>query len=118
MKIRPPITETVGDGWTPGWSNFFTQLFAAVGWVQSWSYKFTLDFGSVSANSQSTGLTVTITGARQGDAVTVTPYSDTIGITYKGVVTAPDTVTLYAINFTADAVNPASMLYRVVVIQN
>jgi hypothetical protein len=118
LNTRPPLQEIVGEGWTPGWSNFFTQLFAAVGWVQSWSYKFTLDFGSVPANSQSTGLTVTIQGARQGDSVTVTPYSDTVGITYKGVVSANDTVSIYAINFTAGAVSPASMLYRVVVIQN
>jgi hypothetical protein len=118
LKVNAPITEVVGQGWTQGWTNFFAQLVLAVGWVRGWSFRFTLDFGSVSANSQSSGLTVTIPGAKQGDSVSVTPYLDTVGIAYKALVTADGTVTIYAINFTAGAINPASMQYRVVVIQN
>lgn len=118
MKIPVPITEQVATGWTPGWTTFFQALTKALGWTQTWSYVFTLDFGSVSANSQSAGQTVTIKGVREGDSVHITPYSDTVGITYKGQVTASDTVTINAINFTAGAINPASMQYRVVVIQN
>jgi hypothetical protein len=77
-----------------------------------------LDFSSVPANSESAGKTVTITGVRQGDSVHVTPYSNTVGITYKALVTADDTVTIYALNNTVGAINLASMLYRVIVIQN
>jgi hypothetical protein len=118
LKVNAPIQEQVGQGWTSGWSNFFTQLVQAVGWVKGWSYKFTINFSSVAANSQSPGNSVSITGVRQGDSVHVTPYSETTGITYKGVVTSDDTVTIYAINFTAAAIDPASMQFRVVVIQN
>lgn len=119
MNIRPPLREVPNAStWTQGWTAFFTQLFEAVGWVKGWSYSFDLDFPSVPANSQSAGLTVTVPGARQGDSVNVTPFSGTVGITYKGIVTSNDTVTIYAINFTAGAVNPAAMKYRVVVIQN
>jgi hypothetical protein len=118
LKVNAPIQEQVGLGWTPGWSNFFTQLVQAIGWVKGWSFRFVLDFGSIPANSQSSGLTVTINGARQGDCVHVTPYGETVGITYKALVTADNTVTIYAINFTAGAINPPSMQYRVVVIQN
>jgi hypothetical protein len=118
LKINAPIQEQVGDGWTPGWTNFFARLVQAVGWAQSWSYRFTLDFGSVAANSESSGLTVTIPSVMQGDSVSVTPYTNTVGITYKGLVTADDTVTIYALNNTAAPINPASMQFRVVVIQN
>lgn len=118
MNIRPPLQEAVGESWTQGWTAFMTQLFQAVGWLQSWSYKFTIDFASVPANSESAGQAVTISGVRQGDSVHVTPFSNTVGMTYKALVTADDTVTIYAINYTTGAVNPASMLYRVVVIQN
>lgn len=118
MNNRPPLQEPAGDSWSQGWTNFFTQLFDCISWKKSWNYKFTIDFASVPANSESAGSAVTIPGARAGDAVLVTPYSNTVGMTYKGVVTADDTVTLYAINYTTGAVNPASMLYRVIVTQN
>lgn len=125
MNINPPLNEAPGQSltdtwrsWSQGWSSFFTQLFQAVGWLKSWAYKFEHDFPSVSANSQSAGYAVPITGVRQGDSVQVTPYSETTGLTYKGVVTSDDVVTIYAINFTTGAIDPASMDYRVVVIQN
>lgn len=125
MKTNPPLNEAPGQSltdtwrsWSQGWSSFFTQVFQALGWVKSWSYKFTINFASVAANSQSAGSAVTIPGVRQGDSVHITPYSDTVGITYKGVVTADDIVTIHAINFTTGAIDPASMEYRVVVIQN
>lgn len=119
MNIRPPLREVPdGQNWTQGWTAFFTQLFEAVGWLKSWSYRFTLDFPSVPSGSQSSALTVMIPGVRQGDSVIVTPMSDTAGIDFKGRVTSDDTVSIYAMNFTAGAINPASMQFRIVVIQN
>jgi hypothetical protein len=115
MQNRPPFSEAPG---TPGWENWFTQVFLCLPWRQAFNITKTLDFGNVAANSQSTGLDITVTGARQGDAVTITPYTETSGIDYKAVVSGNDTVTAYAINFTAGAINPASMVYRVIVIQN
>lgn len=118
MKVNAPITEVVGDGWTTGWTNYFTNLAQAVGWAKSFSYRFMLDFANVLANSESAGLTVTIPSVQVGDSVQVTPYVNTVGITYKGLVTADDTVTIYALNNTTGPINPISMLYRVIVIQN
>lgn len=125
MKVNPPLNEAPSQSlivtwlaWSQGWSAFFTALFEAVGWTKSWSYRFTLDFGSVAANAESTGLTITIPGVIQGDCVYVTPYINTVGINYKGLVTADSVVTIYALNNTVSSINPISMQYRVVVIQN
>jgi hypothetical protein len=113
-----PIQENVDNGWTPAWSAFFTQLVRAIGWVNSWSYKFTLDFGSIPANSESSGMNVTISGVKQGDSVNITPYTNTVGISYKGLVTSDNNVTIYAINHTSNPINPASMQYNIIVLQN
>ncbi len=115
MNVRPPLQEQAGS---QGWSNFFTALFEAIGWVKSWSFRFTLDFPSIPGNSQSLGLTVPIPGARVGDSVHVTPYVDTVGLTYKGIVTTDDTVTIFGMNITTSPINPPATTYRVVVIQN
>ncbi len=124
MNIRPPLNEAASFGldkwtsWSQGWSNFFTQLFEAVGWVKGWSFKFDIDFGLIAGNTESSGLTVSMPGVALGDSVHVTPYTNTVGIDYKGLVTASGVVTIYAINYTAAPINPASMQYRVVVVQN
>lgn len=118
MNNVAPIQEPAGDSWSPGWAAWFKQIFLCLPWKQAFNYKFEIDFSSVLANSESAGFQVTIPGARAGDSVHVTPFSNTSGITYKGVVASDDTVIIYAINFTTGAVNPASMLYRIIVTQN
>lgn len=118
MNIRPPLQEQVGNGWTPGWSAFFTQLFESIGWVKGWSFKFELDFPAVPNHSQSAGIDIQIQGVREGDSVTVTPYQDVAGIDYKAFVSADNVVTIYAYNFSNPAIDPPAMFYRVVVIQN
>lgn len=129
MNNRPPLQEAFPaeqdqtGSWlaklTGGWSNWFTQVFLALmGWKKSFNYTATIDFGSVSANAQAASSGVTITGVRQGDAVDVTPTSDVSGMIFTGVVTAADTVTVYAKNFTVAPINPASQVYRVMVLQN
>lgn len=115
MNIRPPLQEKSGS---QGWSNFFTQLFEAIGWVKAWSYRFAIDFPSVPNHSQSAGVPVTIKGVRQGDAVQVTPFDDVAGMFFKGIVTADDTVTLYACNFSNTAFDAPEIVFRVVVTQN
>ena len=130
MNNRPPLqeafpaeqdqrTQTWAAKLTGGWSNWFTQVFLALmGWKRSFNYTFTIDFGSVSANAQAASSGMTIEGVRQGDAVDVTPTSDVSGIIFTGVVTAADTVTVYAKNFTTAPINPASQVFRIVVLQN
>jgi hypothetical protein len=114
MNNLPPISEPAG---TPAWSNWLQQVAACLPWKRAFNVTATLAFGAVAAQSQS-GLTVTVKGARSGDAVQVTPANDTAGIVYAGTVTENDTVTVFAKNFTAGAITPASTAFRLIVHQN
>lgn len=114
MNNRPPLQE---EGGSPGWANWFTQIFQCLPWKKGINVTATVDFPLVAAQSEQP-LAVTVTGARAGDAVQVTPSFNTVGILYSGVVTADNTVTLYAKNFTAGAINPASQQFRIIVLQN
>lgn len=114
MNNPPPISE---GGLSPAWANWFMQVFACLGWVKAFSVKATLDFPSIAAQSQQ-ALTATVKGARSGDAVAVTPLADVAGVFFVGIVTAADTVTVYAKNYSAGAVNPTSQDFRIIVIQN
>jgi len=121
VKTNPPLNERIAPGATsvvsPGWSNFFTALPTAISWTKGFNQTATIDFPNTLANAQSNA-TVTVIGARAGDAVQVSPLADVSGIIFTGVVTANDTVTVYAKNFTVAAINPASQIYRIVVLQN
>lgn len=76
----------------------------------------TLDFPNT-LSVTSSDLTVTVTGAAVGDAVFIgLPAAPTAGIIFQGFVSAVNTVTVRASNFTAGAINPASATYRVVVV--
>lgn len=76
----------------------------------------TIDFPSILANSEGTGVTVTVTGALTTDNVIVNAPSTT-GINYKAVVTASDTVTIYPLNITTSPIDPASTTFRVMVLR-
>lgn len=91
---------------------------ALAGWNKALSATKTHDFGSINAHTEAS-TTITVTGARTTDTPTVliTPSANTAGITYKGVVTADDTVTLYALNTTAASIDPASTTFRALVLQ-
>lgn len=103
--------------WPTVWASWFTQVFLALfGWRKSYYGTLTHDFGSVSAQSQATQ-TVTISGARSGDIVIVRPTTAVNGIILDGTVTADDTVTVRAVNYSSGAIDPASQVYRVLVIQ-
>ncbi len=125
MNNQPPL----GEGWpvnnaglamlSTSWSNWIHQIWLGLsGWKKTFNATKTYDFGAVSANATLTGGTVTIVGVRTGDGVQVTPLAKTSGIIYDGVVTANDTVTLYANNITTGSINPASTIFRVIVFQN
>lgn len=128
MNNRPPLSErfpvevdqragSMAAKLTEGWSNWLTQVFLCLPWKKGFNVVETLDFANTGAQSQSS-LTVTIAGVRQGDAVQVAPLADVSGVIFTGVVTADNTVTVYAKNFSSGAVNPASQLYRIIVLQN
>lgn len=118
MNNNAPIREPAGEQWAGSWIAWFQQVFECLRWRKSFNYSFPVDFPSVPANSQSAAIVATIPGAAQGDSVLVTPLSDTSGIVLKGLVSSPNTIALYACNFTVGAINPASTTVRVIVLQN
>ena len=118
MNNRPPLNEGLFDGaatLSSGWSNWFTQVFLGIPWKNGLSKTATLDFPSVAAQSQQS-LTATVTGARVGDFAMVSG-SDVSGIIFSAAVTANDTVTVYAKNFTAGSINPASQSFKITILQ-
>lgn len=74
------------------------------------------DFPSISAQSQQS-TTVAVAGAQPGDMVQVMASADVSGVIFTGAVTASGVVTLYAKNFSAGAVNPPSLSFRIIVLQ-
>ncbi len=57
--------------------------------------------------------TITVTGAAAGDVVVVNPPALTTGLVFAGAgVTATNTVTVYAVNATASAINEAAATFR------
>lgn len=114
MNNRPPLQEDAGS---TGWANWFTQVFQCLPWKKGINVTAAIDFPSIAAQSEQSSA-VTVTGARAGDAIQVTPAANTSGVLYAGVVTADNTVMVYAKNFTAGAINPASTTFRIIVLQN
>lgn len=112
---NPPLRET--ETGSPAWQSWFTQVFTALlGWKKTYTGTKTHDFGSINAQSQAT-TTTTVTGARVGDAVIVRPATAVDGIILDGTVTASDTVTIRAVNYSSAPIDPASQAYRVIVFQ-
>lgn len=76
-----------------------------------------LDFPNILA-AASADLTVTVTGAVVNDTVSLgLPAAPTAGITFNGFVSAADTVTVRAHNYTGGAIDPASQTVRVTVLK-
>ncbi|MEZ0374917.1 MAG: hypothetical protein ACAI44_37875, partial [Candidatus Sericytochromatia bacterium] len=74
-----------------------------------------LDFGSINA-ATAADLTIAVTGAAVNDEVGIgLPAAPTAGIIFNAFVSAADTVTVRAYNFTAGAINPAAFTFRVTV---
>jgi hypothetical protein len=102
----------------PAWREWFLGVFKALfGFKRSFTGSANLDFGLIGAGSEAS-LTITVAGARTGDAVIVTPASKTSGVIDNvGIVTANDTVTVYAHNITGAGIDPAEKAYRVICLQ-
>ena len=112
MNNRPPLTENlpvetdqrssqVFARLTQGWTNWITQVFLCLPWRNGFNVTATLNIGSAAAGAQASITT-----------------SDVTGIVFTGVVTADNTVTVYAKNFTVGAIDPSSQVYRIIVLQN
>lgn len=123
MNNRPPLSEGPLYGvigyLSPGWSNWLTQVFLGLrAWNQTFTTTATIDFGSIPAQNELASAGVTVTGVRAGDAVQVYPTANVVGVVFAGAVTSINTVTVYAKNFSAGAINPASQVFRIIVLQN
>lgn len=103
--------------WSVGWATWFSQAWYALqGWTKTYYATLTFDFGNIAAQSQAT-TTLTIAGARSGDIVVVMATTAVNGIILDGSVTASNTVTIRAVNYSAAGIDPASQVYRVLVFQ-
>jgi len=71
-----------------------------------------LDFPSTAPASNS-DLTITVTGASLGDAVSIGTPPPPTSSEYSAFVSAPDTVTIRLLNSSAVAVNPTSATFKV-----
>lgn len=109
-----PLREPFG---TPGWDSWFTQVMSALlGWKKTYTATKTHDFGSINAQSQAS-TTVTVIGARVGDAVLARPTAAVNGIMIDGTVTASNTVTIRAVNYASGPVDPGEQVYTAIVFQ-
>lgn len=99
------------------WIEFFRSTFYALfGWRRSFTALLSFNFGNIVAGGELT-TTVAVAGARQGDAVIVTPKTAVAGLGADGIVTANDVVTVRRFNFSTAGINPAADDFRVVVLQ-
>lgn len=111
-----PVVGQVAT-WTRAWATWFTEVWQALmGWRASYYGTLTKDWGTINAHTESSE-TLTVSGALAGDNVIVTPAAKTTGIVETAVVTATDTVTVYAQNATAANVVVGSKTYKVIVFQ-
>jgi hypothetical protein len=118
LNNRPPLNEGLFEGAltvSSGWSNWFTQVFMGMPWKTGLFASTRLDFPAIAAQSQQS-LTMTVTGARVGDFATVSS-ADVSGVIFTAAVTANDTVTIYAKNFTAGSINPAVQSFKITILQ-
>lgn len=123
MNSKPRLQEEFpveGDSAriTRGWSNWFMDVWRALaGWQSTLTATASLTFPAIGAQSQGS-LSFAVEDAAPGDAVSVFSI-DVAGMIFSAQVTAPNTVTVYAKNFTAGAITPpASLSVRVIVFQN
>lgn len=103
---------------TQPWLEYFQSIVAALfGWKRSYTATLAKTWGLINSDSEASQV-VTVTGARVGDAVIVTPQTRTVGIIDNiGIVTANDQVTVFAVNSTAGNITPGAKNYRIVVLQ-
>jgi hypothetical protein len=114
---QEPRTKAWRAIWPRSWATLMTEIWQALlGWRKTYYATLTHDFGSISAQSQATQ-TLTVSGARSGDMVSVRPTTAVNGIITDGTVTADNTVTLRAVNYSSAPIDPGEQVYMVLVFQ-
>jgi len=117
VNNNPPLREPAGARWSPSWSIWFQQVFNCLAWNNAISTRSTLNFSSVPSAGQ-LSLTVPVPGARVGDAVLLSARTDVAGLIFSGFVSVNNIVTVVAKNFTAAPIDPAAVVFRIIVIQD
>jgi len=114
----PPLNEAVGDESGKagrGFAAWFTQVSQLLPWSSAAQGKATIDFPSIGAGSQQ-AITVAVKGAKVGGSVSVVPTSYLPGVLFNGFVIADNAVTVYAQNLTTGAIDPASQVFNITVL--
>jgi len=118
----PPLSSALPvaaerAAFTQPWANWLNAVFLSLfGWRKSYTGTLSKTWGLIGAGAEASQ-TVSILGAQTGDSVHVQPATKTTGIIEVGVVTAVDTVTVYAMNTSAGGITPGAKLYRIVLWQ-
>lgn len=75
---------------------------------------FTVDFPSIGAQGNTTNSSFVIPGAKIGDPVILgLPAAPTAGIIFSAWVSAANTISIRAQNYTAGAIDPASLTFTI-----
>jgi hypothetical protein len=102
---------------TVPWKEFFRSAYYALfGWSRSYTASANINFGNIAAGGQLTS-DVSVTGARQGDYVSVSSRTLVNGLGVDGAVTANNVVTVRRFNYSAGAIDPAADDFRILVLQ-
>lgn len=122
MAISEPSLEPLSVNaqralWPRVWAMWFSEVWRAVrGWSHTFYMSTTIDFGNINAQTQATQA-VTMPNASVGDMVLVRPTTAVNGIIVDGTVTARGQVTVRAVNYSSGAIDPASQVYLILLIQ-
>lgn len=122
MAISDPQLEELQTSkekisWPISWATWFTEIWRCLmGWKTSYYGTMAKTWGLIAGGAEATQ-TVTITGSRVGDNVLITPATKTAGIIESGVVTASNTVTVYAQNTTTGNITPGAKTYKIIIYQ-
>lgn len=103
---------------TTGWKSWFQDVCDALGgWNSAITGSATLEFGNIPMASE-LSLTTAIDGAAVGDFVIVRPGVNTVGLLFTADVTAAGFVTVHAKNFSTDFIDPPSIDFKFIILQN
>lgn len=115
-RLEPPPRTWIaekGESVRGLWERWFNRITS----LMPFSVTVTWNPAAVAANSTAEQ-TVTVNGARTGDAVVVTKPTHTAGVAVAGArVSAKDTVKVTFVNPTASSVDPPSEDYRFTIIR-
>lgn len=123
MKTQPRFQENLTISglvaiFTTGWKSWFQEVYNCLGgWSASFAGSGTIDFGNIPFGSELSG-TVTVSGVAVGDKVNVYPMANVEGLVFIPIVTAADTITVYAKNFSLDFVDPATVDFKFTIYKN